>query len=274
VSFGTWRFESSQPHPSMHDRPRVAAVLKLAETGLNATEVSNQLGLPRATVRDWLAGKLPHSYAPNGAYGRASGDSVCPRCQGPAHAFEQLPGEYVYLLGLYLGDGSISSHPRSVFRLRIALDAKYPGIVSDCATAMQIVAVRNRVNRLVTPDNCIQVNAYSRSWPCLFPQHGPGPKHERSIYLSSWQRLLVEREPELLLRGLIHSDGSRFINTGRDGWTCPRYSFTNHSADIQEIFCEACDLVGLRWTRSGRWTIYVSRKADVARMDEFIGPKR
>jgi hypothetical protein len=76
----------------------------------------------------------------------------------------------------------------------------------------------------------------------------------------------------LLLRGLIHSDGSRFINTGRGGWSCPRYVFNNASADIREIFCAACDLLGLRWTTAPR-AVYVSRKADVARLDEFVGPK-
>jgi hypothetical protein len=83
---------------------------------------------------------------------------------------------------------------------------------------------------------------------------------------------LVRRYPEALLRGLIHSDGCRFINTGRDGWAQPRYGFKNTSADIRRIFCDACDLLGLRWT-TARTTVYVSRKADVARLDEFIGPK-
>jgi hypothetical protein len=32
--------------------------------------------------------------------------------------------------------------------------------------------------------------------------------------------------------------------------------------------------MGLHWTASGAHTIYVSRKADVARLDEFVGPKR
>jgi hypothetical protein len=44
--------------------------------------------------------------------------------------------------------------------------------------------------------------------------------------------------------------------------------------DIIGIFCNACDLIGVHWTKSGSRTIYVSRKADVARLDEFIGPKR
>ena len=35
----------------------------------------------------------------------------------------------------------------------------------------------------------------------------------------------------------------------------------------------ACDLMGLHWTASGQKTIYVSRKADVATLDRFVGPK-
>jgi hypothetical protein len=77
--------------------------------------------------------------------------------------------------------------------------------------------------------------------------------------------------PELLLRGLIDSDGCRFINTGRK-WRSPRYSFTNLSEDIREIFIDACVRVGLHTTTS-KATVYISKKADVARLDEFIGPK-
>jgi hypothetical protein len=75
-----------------------------------------------------------------------------------------------------------------------------------------------------------------------------------------------------LLRGLIHSDGCRFMNTGRGGWRHPRYAFSNRSAHIRGIFCMACQRLGLHWTRAP-YTIYVSRKADVARLDEFVGPK-
>lgn len=61
------------------------------------------------------------------------------------------------------------------------------------------------------------------------------------------------------------------MNTGR-GWRHPRYCFKNFSSDIRRIFTDACDQLGLHWTTSGS-TVYVSRKADVARLDEFIGPK-
>ena len=120
--------------------------------------------------------------------------------------------------------------------------------------------------------SCVEVYAYSRSWPCLFPQHGPGRKHEREIALTDWQQELVARRPDLLLRGLIHSDGCRSINHGRGNWRIPRYSFSNVSDDIRGIFIAACDLLGLHTTTAPR-TVYVSRKADVARMDEFVGPK-
>lgn len=159
------------------------------------------------------------------------------------------------------------------------LDAGYPEIADEVAAAMRAAAPRNPVGRVLPSSGysgnsgtCLELYSYSKSWPCLIPQHGPGRKHERPIVLTDWQRELVARSPELLLRGLIHSDGCRFMNTGRGGWSNPRYSFSNISDDIRRIFCDACDLLGLRWTTAPR-TVYVSRKADVARMDQFIGPK-
>ncbi len=130
------------------------------------------------------------------------------------------------------------------------------------------------------PSN-VEVSSFSKSWPCLFPQHGPGTKHTRRIWLAGWQQELAERWPEALLRGMIQSDGCRFTNTrGRsDSWSAPRYGFSNMSTDVISIFCTACDKVGLRWTAAfpederRAVTIYVSRKRDVARMDDFIGPK-
>jgi hypothetical protein len=105
-------------------------------------------------------------------------------------------------------------------------------------------------------------------------------KHTRPIFLADWQQELAKRHPEQLLRGLIQSDGCRSYSTGRGGWRQPRYAFSNRSTDITSIFCSACDCLGLRWTasfpksESAAVSIYVSRKADVARLDEFVGPKR
>ncbi len=258
----------------MHPKATVEVALRLRDEGLNHCEISRRIGVSRPTIREWANGNLPHSYATPG------GPGVCEKCGANDHSVADLPADYVYLLGLYLGDGSISTHPRGVHRLRITLDVKYPGIVRECAAAIKAVAPRNRVGRQLRRCNCYEVNAYSKSWPCLFPQHGPGMKHTRPIYLARWQQELAETWPDRLLKGMIQSDGCRFINTGRGGWRQPRYVFSNVSTDVTSIFCSACDCLGLRWTaafpksETAAVAIYVSRKADVAKLDEFVGPKR
>ena len=255
----------------MHSQAAVAEVLALREAGLGARRIAKRTNLPVRTVTDWIAGRLPrHSRALDLSKPQPP---ACRRCGHQEHRFHELPQEYVYLLGLYLGDGCIATHPRGVYRLRIMLDSKYPGIVNAAACAMGDIR-RGKVSvQRFAHQNCVEVHSYWKSWPCLLPQHGPGKKHERSIALAEWQTNLVERWPNQLLRGLIQSDGCRFLNTGRAGWVCPRYGFSQVSDDIRGIFCQACDLMGLHWTASGKRTIYVSRKADVAKLDEFIGPK-
>lgn len=143
-----WGFESLLPHPSkgreLHGPAAVAEALALRGTGLGARRIAKQLDLPIATVRDWLTGRVPaHSRPVDGTAIAAT----CDRCGHKAHRFDQLPPEYVYLLGLYLGDGCISEHRRKVFRLRIFLDLRYPQIVDDCEAAMRVVMPTNKVHR-------------------------------------------------------------------------------------------------------------------------------
>lgn len=249
----------------MHQRADVERVLKLSERGLSPFAIARQTGLPRSTLRDWVEGRLPSSY-------RDPWPAAEPRA-------EDLPDSYPYLLGMYLGDGCISRHPRDVFRLRISLDAKYPGIIAECKQAISDAVPGNRVwqgaraSRYTDrPEKtCVDVGAYSKRWPQLLPQHGSGKKHERQIILTDWQREAVSEHPQGALRGLIHSDGCRGINRCRN-WSHPRYSFHNLSDDILDIFRAVCALVGVHSTNAPG-TVYVSRMADVATLDRFIGPK-
>ncbi|MGH2657289.1 MAG: helix-turn-helix domain-containing protein [Actinomycetota bacterium] len=245
-----------------HPPAQVQQAVQLRARGLTARAIGDRLKIPRGTVSDWINGRIPRARVP--------GDRTCDSCGGSRHRSEELPETYVYLLGVYLGDGCISTHPRGVYRLPLTLDAAYPRIVDEAARAIRTVMPSSRVGKILRP-GCVEVSSYSKGWPCLFPQHGPGKKHLRPIRLTAWQKRLVGRHPHLLLRGLLHSDGYRFLNTGR-AWSHPRYAFSNLSPDIRLIFIQACELVGLRWTISGR-TVYVSRKADVAILDGFVGPK-
>ena len=182
----------------------------------------------------------------------------------------ETPETHVYLLGVYLGDGCISTYPP--WRLQAPACARR-GLPEDHRRG----SAGHEGRHAFQPSGhhlAIWIcggSSYSKAWPCLLPQHGPGKKHLRPITLTRWQRRHVARHPQLLLRGLLHSDGCRFLNTGR-AWSHPRYAFSTLSTDIRQIFIEACAQLGLRWTTSGR-TVYVSRKADVAILDSFVGPK-
>ena len=102
--------------------------------------------------------------------------------------------------------------PRNVFKLRVACTERYPELVRQCELAMAQV-LPNKVGRIKqTNERYWEVYSFSKHWPCLFPQHGPGRKHERRIELTRWQQELVDRDPRPLVRGLLHSDGCRVLN--------------------------------------------------------------
>ena len=119
-----------------------------------------------------------------------------------------------------------------------------------------------------------------KHWPCLFPQHGPGRKHERPIVLADWQEQVVWAFPGPFLRGLFHSDGARVNNWAtrvvageKRRHDYPRWQFSNRSEDIMALCCWALDLEAVPWRRSGPWTVSVSRRDAVARLDALVGPK-
>ena len=53
----------------------------------------------------------------------------------------------------------------------------------------------------------------------------------------------------------------------------PRYTFSNASDDIRGLFCWALDLVGVEWRVMNARNISVAKRASVALLDTFVGPK-
>jgi hypothetical protein len=242
----------------MRSQEEYETVRDLIATGMNNCAISRATGIPRPTIREWR--RRP-------AVRRRWADAgVC------AHDFSGLPAAaYAYLLGIYFGDGCIS-RARQVWKLRVALDVKYPGIIARCRDAVDVLMPGQQAAVVRRAGNWVEVVLYSKHWPCLLPQHGPGKKHLRPIKLEPWQEDLVLQAPEQFVRGLIESDGCRVVANDR-GVASIRYHFTNHSDDIRGLFCWALDHLGIHWTRNSRYTIGVYRKADTARLDGFIGPK-
>ena len=152
------------------------------------------------------------------------------------------------------------------------LDTKYAGIINRCRETIDLLMPGQRAAILKRPSRCVEVSLYSKHWPCLLPQHGPGKKYTRPIRLEPWQEVLVKEATEDFIRGLIHSDGCRVVANDR-GVKSVRYHFSNRSEDVLGLFTWALDLLGIPWTRPSRRDIDVYRKAATARLDEFVGPK-
>ncbi|WP_409057143.1 helix-turn-helix domain-containing protein [Streptomyces sp. SYP-A7185] len=258
-----------------HDTEVRQKALTLLRSGSKNAEVARRLNVPSGTIAYWRhmdrakRGECPGRLEP-----------ACPRCDG-----RDLDGPaYAYLLGLYLGDGHISRYSgHRVPNLMITCTQSWPGLMDACEQAMSAVFPDNSVCR-VRRAGCSNVKVYSNHLGCMFPQHGPGKKHERTIALEPWQQEIVDAHPWEFVRGLIHSDGCRNMNWTtrvvggeRKRYEYPRYWFTNVSDDIRTLYTDTLDKLGVEWkhcTRHGNpYNISVARKASVALMDTHVGPK-
>ncbi|MFE9610539.1 helix-turn-helix domain-containing protein [Streptomyces sp. NPDC006012] len=249
-----------------------AHAVALLRQGVPNRTVAEQLNIPRGTIGWWRSEDR-----------RTRGEKYvrptdCPRCT--THDFDEAA--YAYLLGLYLGDGHIISK-RKQHHLSIFCNATQTGLISAAEQAMHRVMPLPSVSQRHT-QGCVEVKSYTEHWICMFPQHGPGKKHERRIALEPWQQEIVDTHPWAFVRGLIHSDGCRITNWTtrtvggeRKRYEYPRYFFTNKSDDIRKLFTDTLDAVGVGWTTLARgsdpFNISVARRASVALMDVHVGPK-
>ncbi|MEN1884722.1 helix-turn-helix domain-containing protein [Streptomyces mirabilis] len=249
-----------------------AQAVALMRQGVPNRAAAERLNVPRGTVGWW---RSEDRRARGEAYEQSTD---CPRCT--ARDFDRVA--YAYLLGLYLGDGHIISK-RKQHHLSVFCNAKQTGLIAATEDAMRKVMPLPSVGQR-SKTGCVEVKSYTRHWTCMFPQHGPGKKHERPIALEPWQQEIVDAHPWEFIRGLIHSDGCRITNWTtrlvageRKRYEYPRYFFTNKSDDIRKLFADALDPVGVEWTTLARgsdpFNISVARKVSVALMDAHVGPK-
>ncbi|MFF5292348.1 helix-turn-helix domain-containing protein [Paractinoplanes globisporus] len=248
--------------------PRIREqALRLRAQGVPFGEICKVLAISRNTAGHWFYGDRARRRAELDAE-----PSRCPRCARPPRAPDDQAA-YAYLLGLYLGDGHLVTKAR-VPVLRVFCADAWPGLIDECEIAMLAVIAR-KVQR-VQKQGCIGVQAYSKHWPCLLPQHGPGHKHHRPILLADWQAPIMSRHAGQLLRGLFHSDGCRVTNRIKRGNKCyayPRYNFSNESRDIMGLCQKSLDRLGVEWRMCRPNMLSVARREAVARLDEFVGPK-
>lgn len=251
----------------MHPAEVRAQVRRLIEAGVNDCEVSRRTGVARSTVKDIRSPR----------YVRTTSDVLCPRCYGRSKPITFTPADYCELLGYYLGDGHITEMARSQ-RLRVSLDAKYPKVIAELVELLRRSFPANRLGSHRQHEGTMAVVwIYSKHLGCLFPQHGAGPKHSRPIELEEWQQRLVRDEPWALIKGLIWTDGCRFVNrTGPHEY--PSYAFSNCSEGIVDVLLEASRRVGLKprvtfELRRRMWHVRFNRRRCAALLDEHVGGK-
>ena len=250
----------------------VEDALRDSDAGMRDADNAAKHGVAIKTIRRWR-----RLYQRRGLpRGQEHTSARCPRCDG-----EPLDGpSYAELLGWYLGDGHISLGRRGVYALHIFNDLRYTELNAHVADLMRGVKPRCRPHTRVVP-GCLITTVSWKDWPCLFPQHGPGRKHERELGMTAWQWAIVTDHPADFLRGLFHSDGCRIDNwaTRMVAGEIKRYEYgrwqlSNRSEEILTWCGDALDLLGVPWRRSSFKHVSVSTRAGVALLDELIGPKR
>lgn len=245
----------------MYDTETRVRALDLLAAGASLNEVAAELSISRSALTRWVTD-------PRGA---AGGSRPCPVPFEPTAA-------YAALFGFYLGDGHIAHFARHS-ALRIACDARQHGIIQDVERLMREVHPDRPTCRVRAPGTIV-VQSNWKHWPCIFPQAGPGRKHERMLHLTDWQQEIVRAHPGSFLRGLFHSDGSLVKNWATrpvqgviKRYEYPRWQFVNESRDIMQWCRDALDLVGISYRQTKPRVLSVSRRDDVARLTALIGEK-
>lgn len=130
--------------------------------------------------------------------------------------------------------------------------------------------------------SCEITFVYSKSLKELFPQYGLLKKHLREIKLEPWQKDIIDRFPKEFLRGLIHSDGCRFITkTTKKQYL--RYGFTNASSDIVNLYCATLEKLNISYSLVRKkiegmmtvssYNVLTQSQSCANFLDTFIGPK-
>jgi hypothetical protein len=251
----------------MHPPEVKQEALRLVDEGLNDCEISRRIDVPRSTVREWRAPR----------YKGGTERPLCPRCWHPGKPVRFSLDDYSELLAMYLGDGCISRAPRT-WRLRISLDAKYPGIIEDGCALLTRTFPENPVAMIPFHNGAgVNLSLWNSHLPCLLPQHGPGLKHRRRIAVEDWQLASLIAAPWPFIRGCIRTDGCVFVNrTGRYEYLS--YAFANMSRDIANLLAFTLRVVGVEYrltsgSKRGIHQLRINRRDSVALMLEQVGVK-
>ena len=190
-----------------------------------------------------------------------------------------LEADYVYLLGLYLGDGMLTRMPgKAVWKLRIFQDSKVRGAASRQAN-MRCRSSRD-VRAASSPKiGCVEIALALEALDLRVSPAWAGAEASTADSIGAVAgatSYLISRASSSKVS--CESDGCRITNLALvrgKRYEYPRYFFSQSRPSISRICSmRGCDLIGVDYRQAGPRNISVARRASVAVLDEFIGPKR
>jgi hypothetical protein len=192
---------------------------------------------------------------------------------------------YSYILGFYLGDGCLYNTKGRSYTMMIANQADFYEMNLEIERSISILFPNKKVTFYKKPtSNCYDIKVTAINLHELFP-HGRGAKHSRKISLMDWQKGIVREFPQKCIKGLIQSDGTRYVADIKRYPHRVVYQFSNCSIDIHHILHELTSIENIDFTfrqmkfkksstHADSFITSFYKRSAVAILDSFIGPKK
>lgn len=254
-------------------------VIELHKKGLKIVDIIKETGLKRSCINNWIRGVNGKSFSDT--YIKNVEDK---HIANPIDFLKYLNNEntllnyeYSYVLGLYLGDGNISSNSRTK-QFNITLDKKYEKLNDEVVKTFNKLFGKlpyvydksiDRGQKYVS--NCIVIRYTNKNIGVIFPHEGIGRKHNRKIELSEWQKQIID--PVGIVKGLFFSDGCYYYDTHNKKYM---YNFNNRSNDIIGILVTYLAVLKINYNvmkYEEKTILTVKTQSDVKLLHDLIGDK-
>lgn len=174
-----------------------------------------------------------------------------------------------YIVGVALGDGNLSCPNGRATRLRVTCDTKYPKLVEEIVSALQILLPKNKVAVVQRPGNCLDISVYSNRLNDWMPWSvGQGSKKLQDATIPGWIQKNTEYSKHCL-RGLIQTDGCIYNDRGYQ-----MVNFTNNSKvlaeDVHNLLAALDYKPKLMVVDNAGFTKYTTRVARITEVKRLI----
>lgn len=169
-----------------------------------------------------------------------------------------------YIVGVALGDGNLSNPNGRATRLRITCDTRYPNVIHEIRTALEILFPNNKVSLAQRMSTYLDISVYSNKLNEYLPwQVGLGPKKLQRARVPTW--ILNDADyARACLRGLIQTDGCIYTDRGYR-----MVNFTNDTAELAEDVSQMINSLGFKHSvyklkrkdSTHKYTVRVSSRA-------------